>query len=439
MASVGGPLTLRSLFLPLAILALVVPFASPAQSAGTAPTFGASVALPNSWYYGEPSITTAPDGTLYVAAPCSHTCVWRSVDHGASWKRVADTLGSSGDSDIVVDAAGTVYASDLFTKVPVSVSTDKAASWSFVAPSMAASSVDRQWLAVWGTGNVWSSVNEGGSVHVSASHDGARTWSEVTAFTDADFPPPGQMVATSALDLYIGYPATNGYLRVAASHDGGVSWSSHNVAPYAAAPPLGDTVLFPTVAGDANGTLYVVWADSGAPTSASQPAYGTRVRIATSHDHGDSWSAPRTLSPPSDYAIDPWVVADAAGHVAVAWYEGVPPAVVQVMPGAADLTQWHVEVAYAQDADQPTPHWSTLAATGVTHTGPICETGTGCSPEANPIAQNRILLDFFEMTEQSDGGIAIAYAGDQPSVQGQLTGVYTQLYVVTQDGGPNLK
>lgn len=420
---------------------MTLPLAAPAHGAGAPPAFAASVALPSSTYDGEPGITTAPDGTLYVVSPCSHTCVWRSLDHGASWARVHDSLGASGDSDAVVDAAGTLYVSDLFNSVPVSVSTDRGTSFGFSSNSIGTNSVDRQWLATYGAGNVWSGVHDtgDGSYQVAHSTDGARTWAQHLAFTDASFPPPGRMIATSANDLYIPYPSTDGSVRVSVSHDAGATWASHDVAPYKASIPLGDTSIFPSIAADVNGVLYLVWSDASAPTSVPQPAFGTRVQIAVSHDLGASWSQPLTLSPASDYAIDPWVVADAAGHVAVTWYDGVPPAVVQTTPGVADGTMWHVAVAYAQDADSASPQWTVTAATGVTHIGPICETGTGCVPEPNPVAQNRILLDFFGMTEQSDGTLAITYAGDQPTPQARATGIYTQLYAVAQDGGPGLK
>lgn len=372
--------------------------------------------------------------------------MWRSMNGGASFQRVADSLGASGDSDVSISPDGTVYVSDLFNSVPVSISTNKATSFSFVSSSMNTNSVDRQWLATPANGVIFSGVNLGGTFRVAVSHDNGVSWSRHNAFSDAGFPPPGQLIAPTVNDVYIPYASGSGLgaggtgtMRLAISHDGGVTWVSRNVGPFVNVVGLGGTALFPAVARDVGGNLYVVWADN----SANRTVEGTRIRLAVSTNDGLSWSAPREISTPSTttqgtYNIFPWVLADATGKVAVSWFEGVPPAGTRTHETSAALTQWSVKFAYSANANAPNPTWTSQAATGVVYTGPICLMGTGCVPLNNPVVGSRVLLDFFEMAETSTGDVVITYPGNQIPLASLATSS-TQLYVVKQTGGANLK
>lgn len=432
----GGIRTPRALFVPLALFALTVPLAAPALSTGTAPAFSVPVPLPMSSGFGEPSIAAAPDGGIYVTAPCPASPVWRSDNGGMSFAQVGTSRGSCGDSDISISPDGTVYVSDLLTNVPVSVSHDKGNTFPFVSQSIPGRS-DRQWLATPANGVVFSAVNQAGKFIVARSDDGGVTWARHTAFTDASFPPPGNILAPTVSDVYV--PYVNDALRLAISHDGGVTFTVRTVGDYAGYTGLGGTVLFPMVARDTAGTLYFAWSDNGDEHLLD----GTRIRVSYSTDDGVTWAPARTLTSPGSltqgtYNIFPWIVADAPGKVAVSWFEGVPPGGVRTMTDAAAATPWNVHVAYSQDANSPTASWTTQAATGTVYTGPICTIGTGCVPVKNPVAGNRVLLDFFEMTELPDGTLAIAFPGLQAPVTSAVTSV-TQLYVIHQTAGPGLK
>jgi hypothetical protein len=384
-------------------------------------SFSAPRLLPSASGYGEPSIAVAPDGTLYVAAPGSSTATWRSDNGGFSWARVAGTAGASGDSDVAVDADGTVYASDLFNNVPVSVSHDRAASWSVIQPTALGGSIDRQWLAAHGHGNVWSVWRDGSTERVAASHDGGATWS-APSVVSTSVGLQGNVLATSDADLWIPY-SWGADVRLAASHDAGLTWTTMHVAT-----SRGGTDLFPAVALDAVGTMWVAWADAGPSGGQSQS-----IAIARSDDGGVHFTLPAVLSTPGTFALFPWILADAAGHVEVAWYEGVPPTTTGGVwnSGLGPLTKWYLSVAYTSDG----AHWTTQRATpNPVHTGPICSSGTGCVPVANPLYGNRILLDFFEMAERPDGNVIIAFPKDTDG-----TGDSTSLNALVQIGGPNLK
>src|SRR4029077_20981797 len=59
---------------------------------------------------GEPSIATAPDGTLYVSYPGGAGMgFYRSLDSGKTWKAGAIADTSSGDTTVNVDSSGAVY------------------------------------------------------------------------------------------------------------------------------------------------------------------------------------------------------------------------------------------------------------------------------------------------------------------------------------------
>lgn len=402
--------------------------ALPANGTTTTPTFGQPVPIFLSSGYGEPSIAAAPDGTLYVAAPGSHTSVWRSDDGGAHWTRAASSLGASGDSDITVDADGVVYASDLFNNDPVSASFDKAASFSYSTPSNSGASLDRQWTSAFGHGTVWSAIRDGSTERVSVSHDQARTWKHTVAATGVGL--QGDIIALNETTAILPYEDGNVHLLI--THDDGDHWQKLGNLPL-----VSGAKLFPAAAVDAAGTFYLAWAEGG-PCSTYCLLKAPRVVVSESRDGGASWSAPQVVSRPGTFDVFPWLSADAAGHVAVSWFEGVPPAgLAPTDSNYAALTQWTVRVAYSFNANTAAPTWTSTPATGVLHTGPICTSGTGCSPVANPVYGNRMLLDFFETAERPDGSLIIAYSGDQSP--GNAASNAAQLYVVAQDGGPNLK
>jgi len=414
---------------------LAPPLAAALAAAASAPTFAAPIALPDSTGFGEPGIAVAPDGTLYVVAP--GTAVWRSSDAGASWERVADTLGNSGDSDIAVDLDGLVYGSDLFDAAPVSVSNNRATSFQYVTDTNPGDEgLDREWIAVAGHGDVFATVRDGGSEELSVSHDRGQTFSSPRT-VDLDTADRGNILAVSSLDLYIPYTdGTNGDMHLAASHDGGTSWTVHTIGPTS-----GASCDFPAVARDAAGTLYVVWCEIlaiGYPQVSN-----ARIQLAVSKDDGATWTGPLQLSDDANFNAFPWVAAGNAGRVMVAWYEGASPiSSIDPLhlrdPNLALLVDWHVTVGWSLDADQASPTWTRTVATGATHSGPICTEGILCPPST------RNLLDFFEVVEMPGGNLAVTFAGGDvlgvPDLSGGgSVGTISQLYAMVQTAGSNLR
>lgn len=412
----------RSTIAPAIVAALVMltqaAFAAD-PDAGT-PVFGTPKNLPQSAGFGEPGIATAPDGTLYVTAPGSASALWRSDDDGDHWMRVANSLGSSGDSDVAIDANGVVYVSDLFSNVPVSTSFDRGASFAYEAATANGGSNDRQWLAASGNGHVFSVWRDGSTERIAVSHDQGVSWTRHVVASGVGL--QGNIVAVDDTTLLIPFSG-NGGINLARSTNAGASWAIRNVHPD------GSTTLFPAVAADRAGSVYVTWIGYDGLDR------GYSIHLAVSNNGGQTFSANRVLAS-GHTSVFPWIVAGDEGNVAVAWYDTSVIDGITLPPDAAASAKWVVKVAYANDAHLGHgASWSVTQATGVFHTGPICTMGTGCFPVANPIYGNRALLDFFEMAETNDGDIIITYAADQAVVSaGQ-----TILKVVKQTAGPNLR
>lgn len=198
-------------------------------------------------------------------------------------------------------------------------------------------------------GNEW--------ILVSASRDGARTWSEPIAVDGPpDYPDAllGSMPAVgpdgTAYVFWAKFSYTEPYhdIRFSRSTDGGRTWSpAANVASARkgsgffflknADPTYGTKANrglgvngFPSGVVAADGSVFVAWTDFQDGTCAPQsdlepftPCHNADVRLAVSHDHGETWSVPVK---PTDESGDsdqffPWLAAHPDGLVSLAWLD----------------------------------------------------------------------------------------------------------------------
>jgi hypothetical protein len=165
--------------------------------------------------------------------------------------------------------------------------------------------------AIWYTHSTDYGKTFGAAVPVAtAGIDGAFTWQG------------NLVVSKDQRDLYLVYNrrqngavtvgSTAETVWVAASHDSGVTWTSHLVATLT----VSASYLYPSLAMDGAGNLHVVYA---AATATDQPIW-----LTSSTDKGVTWSTPRPLLRGAS-GFSPWVAADDAGHVVVAWYGSTNP------------------------------------------------------------------------------------------------------------------
>lgn len=166
--------------------------------------------------------------------------------------------------------------------------------------------------------------------------------------------------------------------------------------------------LFPVVTLDAARNAYVTWVSSAAE-AAGKPRtdlWQVWYSWAPAASGWKKWSRPAKVSrPPANTAVMPWVVAGAAGRIAISWY-GTDN--VTEHPGLEDAHQeWHVYTAMVTDANSSKPRIEQVRVTRhPMHYGTICLEGTLCLA----VAGNRNAADFFEVAmDPRDGAVVIVY------------------------------
>jgi hypothetical protein len=395
----------------------------------------------------EPSLLAAADGALYFtsvlgSATARGDGLWRSADEGATWAYLgkADYPFGGGDSDLDELPGGALLLTGQWrpAAVPpnplgspyvtggesVSRSADGGQTWQPFPTAGYFPAADRNWLAVDGQ-TAYLVYNEAATgLEVGKSTDGGRTWLPPTLVpqSTSDVPDgPNGIAGDAVVDaegrLFIPYgpgPGGGTVQRVLRSADGAQTFDA--VTVHTTPPDATSGAIFSTLALDHAGNLYLAWSEStgGKPESMA-------VFLSHSPDHGDTWSDPVRVTPPGTSAVFPWVVAGAAGEVAVAAYMTEN---LTLPDDAPDDTAWHPTVSFSQDALSADAAFVTVRATPTpNHVGPICTGGTGCT-------SGRTLGDFFEAAVTPDGRVALVWADDAGGAQANR--------VAVQDFGPRL-
>src|SRR5947209_1162864 len=173
--------------------------------------------------------------------------------------------------------------------------------------------------------------------------------------------------------------------------------------------------LFPSIAIDAAGNVYVTWAEYPTDKKGTENGPGV-VKLAVSTDGAKTWSGPFTVSPPElGNNVMPWVTAGSRGRIGIAWYgapqasEGKDPTTGQPIYGPDNLNHGTWNVYYASSTDVLAPGIPTFAVTQVTDHqtkfGNISTQGLGGSPD-------RSLGDFMQVQEGAGGQAVISYVDD---------------------------
>lgn len=402
------------------------------------PTFLPPVELGEMLFLAEPGVAVAPDGAVYVTTPIA---LWRSDDGGRTYERLGAPscltpvgplcaqegpnpgLRGGADASLAVGPTGTLHYLGLLddeATLPYQVSTDRGESWTPpVELGDSANFSDREWIVSDGKGALyalWSDRGRSGErdspafLTVVASQDEGRTWGPRVHVA-----PLGGMYGPPAVDPTTGDVLfafdDDASLKVARSRDGGLAWDVTEVSPIRPAN-------FPITAVDAAGTVYVAWDTADwLPVEThyvvDRSLMTPTVVLATSRDHGETWSDPVPLSPEGIPALFPWVAAGDAGRVVVAWYQGTLPA-----PNGRVPNVWHVNVAMSTTADQDEPVFAqSFVSQEPNHVGSICMDGIMCLAGGD-----RSIGDFFEVRLLPDGTPVLAFTGDadQRMVHGKV-------------------
>src|SRR6266481_4404409 len=312
----------------------------------------------------EPRVKTDSLGNIYAAAiqgiPAG-TDVWKSLDGGNSFQYLGQPDGAQaaaaiargagaggGDEDLAIGNSGNVYVSSLWLgSATQSTSFNGGITWAVNPLSTDAPLVDRQWIASQGDHVLYLTYKQLGVLLVG---------------TESVF--------------------------VVKSFDGGLTFTLKLV--YQAARGTSLVNVFPSLAIDQGGNLYIAFSDSHS------------AFLTSSTDHGATWTVPVRVSNGSGTksTIGPWLTAGAPGKVNVTWWG------TSAASNNDGNAQWKVFFAQSQNALAKIPTFAQTAVTGVMHQGAICTNGTGCA------SGTRNLAEYFAPGLYLDGSELIVFSDD---------------------------
>jgi hypothetical protein len=388
-------------------------------------TFSAPLTLPgpNDLLFNnqgiEPRVRTDAMGNIYAAAiqgiPAG-TDAWKSADGGKTFTYLGQPDGAQaaaamgargggaggGDEDLAIGSTGNVYVNSLWLGSSTqSASSNGGSVWTVNPVSTDAPLVDRQWIASHGANELYLTYKQLGadlngtqSILVAKSFDGGKTFPQITNVTTPVVGlSPGDQ-GNIEVDPNNGYVYTvffdesGSSLYIARSTDGGKSFITKLVYTADSAKSLVN--VFPSLAIDKTGSLYIVFSDSHA------------AFLTSSADFGVTWTVPVRVSNGSNTksVIGPWITAGDAGLVNITWW-GTPAT------SNNDATaQWKVFFTQSLNALDKVPTFAQSTATGVMHQGAICTNGTGCA------SGTRNLAEYFAPGLYTDGSELIVYSDD---------------------------
>lgn len=378
----------------------------------------------------EPAITIGSDGTMVLSAlswQLFQTTIWKGpfgatpAFQGGIDTQINNGVGG-GDADVDLGASGTLHATTLMfffnpqthlKQLGVSAVTcphaDTSSNFAHCSSQIIdATQADRPWVTSDGNA-VYISYHDAGSsttVHVQRSTDDGLTFRRVgdpivaqgSATGSATFNNDnGNIVADptthDVFDVYAaGEPgiqkATStafNHIFVSRSADGGKSWTAQLV--FTGPVGTGLNNVFPTLAVDpVTGTLYAAWSDAHT------------VSIASSTDHGVSWSPAQIVNTGAAVTAVFPALAARSGTVDVSYYGTT--AASKDDPSAV----WNTYLAQSKNGGAFT---QVSVTTSPNHVGVICTNGTGCQPGT------RNLLDLFEVAiDPVSGRAALIYTND---------------------------
>lgn len=457
------------------------------------PSFGTPVVSGIQGQGYEQSLRIDAQGRMYTSVPGSYpsgiTWIWRSLDHGKTFKwvpaaapltgRQPETLcAGGGDSELAVDSAGNLYYADLSTyNFATGRSSDAGAT--FTPPnclSSASGFVDRPWFATDGNplngGSIYLTYDQaaqgtpmcpGGT---STSPDGpnnqlviARSPVSGQAGTTGGLVfGPTQNVGSGCDEGIMGNvvvsPATHSvfvvhddtqYQQVLVGRCTPVDWSVNPSGlqcadvRVAAFPGYLTGADFPTIAADSAGQLYAVWEEApcgpcfNSNTTAANITGDTLIYLSKSTNDGLTWSPAVQLPTPGLHNnVYAWIDAGDQGRFDVAWY-GTTATMPPGTSRGPDSVQGDWGVYMVQSLDGGTTFTAPiLASETFVHRGPM---NTVIGGQSSASAGGRDMGDFLELRTGPSGEANIAY-GDSNLDGG--SSILSQGMFVRQNGGPGL-
>ncbi|HYZ18290.1 MAG TPA: post-COAP-1 domain-containing protein [Gaiellaceae bacterium] len=409
---------------------------------------------------GEPLNWIDPrNGAYWESGPwgisTQQSFIHRSTDGGNQFNIVSgaglrpDPGPGGGDTDVVTDDQGNAYFSDLesLVNLDAAVSNDNGNNWRRNSLAVQTTGVDRQWFTV--DNGLTSAASDntvflafrqelgtyiystpgstgpldpvGGLVYQNSSADPVNPLSTEPRCGQIRFDPVRRNIyypcsADDHVELTVGH--------VAPGQRTGIEY--HNVQLPTSPGGGGVDDLFPVVAADRAGNVYMAWVDTN----------DNNVYYSYSIDGGETWSTPVQVSGGDSHSnVMPWIQGGRAGTVVVAWYGNPSNVDSDFMPSwylnrqSATPYKWYGYVSLIRSATTAAPTFAQARFTDQPmNYGQICTGGIGCTLNNG----DRTMADFFGFVlEPSDGAIRIVYNDTTSQHHG------AHLFEVRQVAGPS--
>ena len=324
------------------------------------------------------------------------------------------TGGADGGGDIDISVSFPNHADSIpvltitslaVANISSAVSYDRGESFQLSAATAIAPADDRQWNESDGHSSVYLMYRSPGvltGLFVQRSDDHGKTYLSPSLVSPSGTTPGYIDVDHASGRVYVAHASTSDG-RVSHSANGGMTWQTSTVDNTTAHRMLFDVVKV----GD-DGTVYYLWSDL------------QNVYLSHSSNGGVTWAPKVRVNDNSVYKtnIMPWLEAGSDGRVCVVWYGSTSPA----NNGAAD---WDVLFAQSLDANSNSPTFAQQAISDhKIHGSNVSLMGLGG-------ANNRNLLDYFQVALDPQGAAVVAFTDDHNDFEGHV-------YVTRQLDGPSL-